>query len=128
MKVALELKIKVNTNWSNKFDSLLMKIGNLKSLEFIDNSVSGAFSFVVKNNEFFVPFNEFIDTEQELNKLRTEVENRKGFLNSILKKINNEKFMANAPDKVVQLELKKKDDAESQIKILEDRITSLSSQ
>ena len=38
-----------------------------------------------------MPFNEFIDTEQELNKLRTEVENRKGFLNSILKKINNEK-------------------------------------
>ena len=128
MKVALELKIKVNTNWSNKFDSLLIKIGNLKSLEFVDGSVSGAFSFVVKNNEFYVPFNEFIDTEQELNKLRTEVENRKGFLNSILKKINNEKFMANAPEKVVQLELKKKDDAESQIKILEDRITNLSSQ
>ena len=128
MKVALELKIKVNTNWSNKFDSLLIKIGNLKSIEFVDGSVSGAFSFVVKNNEFYVPFNEFIDTEQELNKLRTEVENRKGFLNSILKKINNEKFMANAPEKVVQLELKKKTDAESQIKILEDRITNLSSQ
>ena len=126
MKVVLDLKIKVNEERSNKFDSLLIKIGNLKSLEFVDESIKGAFSFVVKNNEYFVPFNDFINTDQELNKLRAEVQDRKGFLNSILKKINNEKFMANAPEKVVQLELKKKDDAESQIRILEERITNLS--
>ena len=126
MKVVLDLKIKVNEDRSNKFDSLLIKIGNLKSLEFVDESLKGAFSFVVKNNEYFVPFNDFINTDQELNKLRAEVQDRKGFLNSILKKINNEKFMANAPEKVVQLELKKKDDAESQIRILEERITNLS--
>jgi valyl-tRNA synthetase len=127
IKVGLDLSVKVNTSWTNKFDSLLIKIGNLKGLDFVKESIPGAFSFVVKNNEFYVPFNEFIDTEQEINKIRAEIEDRKGFLNSILKKINNEKFMANAPEKVVQLELKKKNDAESQIRILEERITNLSS-
>lgn len=127
VKVNLDLKVKVNNNWSNKFNSLILKMGNLNEIEFIDQSISGAFSFVVKNNEFFVPFNEFIDTEEEINKLKSEIEDRKGFLNSILKKINNEKFMSNAPEKVVQLELKKKSDAESQIKILEERVINLSS-
>jgi valyl-tRNA synthetase len=127
IKVNLDLKIKVNNGWSNKFDGLILKMGNLNDIEFVNQSISGAFSFVVKNNEFFVPFNEFIDTEQEINKLKSEIEDRKGFLNSILKKINNEKFMSNAPEKVVQLELKKKNDAESQIKILEERVINLSS-
>ena len=126
-KVVLDLSVKINTKWSNTFDSLLSKMGNLKDFNFTNESLTGAFSFVVKNNEFFIPFNEFIDTKQEINKLKAEIEDRKGFLNSILKKINNEKFMANAPEKVVELELKKKNDAESQIRILEDRISSLSS-
>ena len=125
-KVVLDLSVKINTKWSNTFDSLLSKMGNLKDFNFTNESLTGAFSFVVKNNEFFIPFNEFIDTKQEINKLKAEIEDRKGFLNSILKKINNEKFMANAPEKVVELELKKKNDAESQIRILEDRISSLS--
>jgi valyl-tRNA synthetase len=126
-KVVLDLNVKVNTKWSNTFNSLLLKMGNLKNFKFIERSLNGAFSFVVKNNEFFIPFNEFIDIKKEIIKLKTEIEDRKGFLNSILKKINNEKFMANAPKKVVELEMKKKNDAESQIRILEDRITSLSS-
>ena len=126
IKIALDLKIKINTKWKNGFDSLLIKMGNLKDLTFIEESLHGAFSFVSKNNEFYIPFNEFIDAEEEIIKLKNDIENRKGFLSRILKKINNEKFMANAPEKVVQLELKKKSDAESQIQILEDRIKNLS--
>ena len=126
IKIALDLKVKINTQWKNGFDSLLIKMGNLKDLTFIDESLSGAFSFVSKNNEFYIPFNEFIDADEEIIKLKNEIENRKGFLIGILKKINNEKFMANAPEKIVQLELKKKSDAESQIQILEDRIKNLS--
>ena len=54
-----------------------------------------------------------------------EIENKKGFLASVLKKLNNKRFVENAPKNVVELELKKKDDAQKQIKILETRLKNL---
>ena len=61
-----------------------------------------------------------------MEKIQKEIEDRKGFLNSVLKKLNNPRFVDNAPEKVVQLENKKKEDAENQIKVLEDKLSSLS--
>ena len=126
-KVLLDLKLKVNNEWKNQFNSLIIKLGNISEIEEVDESIKGSNSFVVNNNEFFIPFNKGIDVEAEMVKVRTELEDKKGFLKSVMAKVNNEKFMSNAPEKVVQLELKKKNDAESQIKILEDRLTELSS-
>ena len=126
-KVLLDLKLKVNKEWKNQFNSLIIKLGNIAEIEEVDESIKGSNSFVVNNNEFFIPFNKGIDVEAEMVKVRTELEDKKGFLKSVMAKVNNEKFMSNAPKKVVQLELKKKNDAESQIKILEDRLTELSS-
>jgi valyl-tRNA synthetase len=124
-KVSIDLKIKNNKSRSKKFDSVLIKLGNISTLEYITDSVKGAYSFVVNANEFFIPFNDEIDVDAELDKIQHEIEDRKGFLNSVMKKINNEKFMANAPQKVVEMELKKKSDAESQIKVLESKLASL---
>ena len=126
-KVLLDLKLKVNNEWKNQFNSLIIKLGNIAEIEEVDESIKGSNSFVVNNNEFFIPFNKGIDVEAEMVKVRTELEDKKGFLKSVMAKVNNEKFMSNAPEKVVQLELKKKNDAENQIKILEDRLTELSS-
>ena len=126
-KVLLDLKLKVNNEWKNQFNSLIIKLGNIAEIEEVEESIKGSNSFVVNNNEFFIPFNKGIDVEAEMVKVRTELEDKKGFLKSVMAKVNNEKFMSNAPEKVVQLELKKKNDAESQIKILEDRLTELSS-
>ena len=126
-KVLLDLKLKVNNEWKNQFNSLIIKLGNIAEIEEVDESIKGSNSFVVNNNEFFIPFNKGLDVEAEMVKVRTELEDKKGFLKSVMAKVNNEKFMSNAPEKVVQLELKKKNDAESQIKILEDRLTELSS-
>ena len=124
-KVAIDLKIRINESRSKKFDSVLIKLGNISSLEYIADSLKGAYSFVVNANEFFIPFNDEIDVDAELDKIQLEIEDRKGFLNSVMKKINNEKFMANAPQKVVDMEMKKKSDAENQIKVLESKLESL---
>ena len=124
-KVAIDLKIRINESRSKKFDSVLIKLGNISSLEYITDSVKGAYSFVVNANEFFIPFNDEIDVDAELDKIQLEIDDRKGFLNSVMKKINNEKFMANAPQKVVDMEMKKKSDAENQIKVLESKLASL---
>ena len=126
-KVLLDLKLKVNNEWKSQFNSLIIKLGNITEIKEVDESIKGSNSFVINNNEFFIPFNKGIDVEAEMVKVRTELEDKKGFLKSVMAKVNNEKFMSNAPEKVVQLELKKKNDAESQIKILEDRLTELSS-
>ena len=60
-------------------------------------------------------------------KVRSELDDKEGFLKSVMKKLDNEKFMANAPQKVVDMELKKKSDAENQIQILKERLIELSS-
>ena len=124
-KVAIDLKIRINESRSKKFDSVLIKLGNISSLEYITDYIKGAYSFVVNANEFFIPFNDEIDVDAELDKIQLEIDDRKGFLNSVMKKINNEKFMANAPQKVVDMEMKKKSDAENQIKVLESKLASL---
>tara|TARA_X000000950_G_scaffold165637_1_gene202326 strand:- start:10343 stop:12970 length:2628 start_codon:yes stop_codon:yes gene_type:complete len=126
-KVLLELKIKVNNSWSHNFDSLLVKLCNLSSIDFCEKSIDPSYSFIVKNNEFFVPFTDSIDAEVEIENIKTELSKKNGFLKSVLGKLNNSRFVDNAPQKVVELEQKKKDDAEKQIKILEERLNNLSS-
>ena len=126
-KVLLELKIKVNNSWSHNFDSLLVKLCNLSSIDFCEKSIDPSYSFIVKNNEFFVPFTDSIDAEVEIENIKTELSKKHEFLKSVLGKLNNSRFVENAPQKVVELEQKKKDDAEKQIKILEERLNNLSS-
>lgn len=126
-KVVLDLKIKVNNSWSKSFDTLLIKLCNLSTLEFCENTINGSYSFIVNNNEFFVPFTDTIDVEAESINIKIEIEKKKSFLESVLKKLNNSRFVENAPKNVVDLELKKKDDAAKQINILEERLKNLNS-
>ena len=126
-KVLLDFNVRVNNSWDNQFDSLIIKLGNIKEIEFVGGSIKGANSFVVNNNEFFVPFSKGIDLDAEMVKVRSELDDKEGFLKSVMKKLDNEKFMANAPQKVVDMELKKKSDAENQIQILKERLSELSS-
>ena len=126
-KVVLDLKIKVNNSWSKSFDTLLIKLCNLSTLEFCENTINGSYSFIVNNNEFFVPFTDTIDVEAESVNIKIEIEKKKSFLESVLKKLNNSRFLKNAPKNVVDLELKKKDDAAKQINILEERLKNLNS-
>ena len=88
-KVLLELKIKVNNSWSHNFDSLLVKLCNLSSIDFCEKSIDPSYSFIVKNNEFFVPFTDSIDAEVEIENIKTELSKKHEFLKSVLGKLNN---------------------------------------
>lgn len=83
--------------------------------------------FTVGTAEFFVPLQLNMDVEEEKAKAQEELEYQKGFLNSVMKKLGNEKFMAGAPAAVVETEMKKKADAEEKIKNLEERLSQLNS-
>jgi valyl-tRNA synthetase len=79
----------------------------------------------VKSAEYFVPLEGKIDIEEELVKLKADLEYTRGFLATVEKKLSNEKFVNSAPQLVVQNELNKKADAEGKIKALEERIALL---
>jgi valyl-tRNA synthetase len=100
-------------------------MGNLTQLEYVSDKVANSNSFLVASNEYYVPFGETIDLEAEKQKLTTELDYTKGFLQSVQKKLQNEKFMAGAPDQVVLSERKKEADALSKIAILEEKLSSL---
>ncbi|HYQ58864.1 MAG TPA: valine--tRNA ligase [Draconibacterium sp.] len=108
-----------------KFNSILIKLGNLTELTAVDEEVKGAASFRVKSTNFYIPLDGFIDAEEELRKLEEELKYAKGFLNSVMKKLSNDRFVNNAPEAVVAKEKAKQADAEANIKVLEERIASM---
>ena len=108
----------------SSFETVLKKLANLSELNF-GEKVDNATSFVVKADECFIPMGEQIDVEKEKENLLKELEYAKGFLNSVLKKLSNERFVAGAPAAVVENEKKKQADAEAKIKTLEEALAKL---
>tara|TARA_R110002072_G_scaffold300932_1_gene479229 strand:+ start:16613 stop:19234 length:2622 start_codon:yes stop_codon:yes gene_type:complete len=124
-KVKLDLFIKKNAELNQGFDSVIKKMGNLAVLEYTNEKVSNANSFIVNQNEYFVPFGDVIDVEEEKAKMQEELEYTKGFLKSVQKKLSNERFVAGAPEQVVAVEKKKEADALGKIAILEGKIEEM---
>ena len=102
-----------------------MKLNNLSDIKLITEKVEDASSFRVLTTEYYVPLGDKIDKEAELKKLNDELRYAKEFLCSVLKKLNNERFAQNAPEKVVEMERKKHADTVTKIEVLEERIQGL---
>ncbi|MFA5781841.1 MAG: class I tRNA ligase family protein, partial [Bacteroidales bacterium] len=126
-KETIKLSIKKNYNEQPDltFDTLVCKLCNLESLDYVNEKVDGAFTFVVRNTEFYIPLSSNINTEEEIKKLTEEINYTKGFLQSVMKKLSNKNFVANAKAEVVESERKKMSDAEARIKVIEEQIASL---
>ncbi len=124
-KIKMELYIKADASRASDADSIIVKMGNLSVLEYVQDKVEQSNSFIVDGIEFFVPFGEQIDLEAEKKKLEEELHYTKGFLKSVQSKLQNEKFMAGAPDAVVANERNKEADALNKIAILEEKLKSL---
>jgi valyl-tRNA synthetase len=124
-KIKMELYIKADASRASDSDSIIIKMGNLSVLEYVQDKVAQSNSFIVDGIEFFVPFGEQIDLEAEQKKLEEELHYTKGFLKSVQSKLQNEKFMAGAPDAVVANERNKEADALNKIAILEEKLKSL---
>ena len=125
-KIKLELFIKKNQVIDTRFDPVIQKMGNLSILEYVTEKIPQSNSFIVDSNEYFIPFGDTIDLEGEKEKLVADLKYTKGFLESVRKKLTNEKFMAGAPDQVVIGERKKEADALNKIAVLEEKIAELS--
>ncbi|MCG8698341.1 MAG: class I tRNA ligase family protein, partial [Bacteroidales bacterium] len=125
-KEKIELKIKAD-NYNESFKSVIARLGFLESIEMVTEKPEGAVSYITKDGEFFLPLGDLVDSEEEIKKLEEELKYTKGFLQSVTKKLANERFVQNAPEKVVETERKKQADAETKIAALEEQIKALSS-
>lgn len=125
MKEPLELLLINTANISDEWDEVIMKLTNTSAITQTDVAVEGALSFRVKNNEYFIPVHGTVDIEAEITKLREELQYTIGFLQSVQRKLANERFVNNAPEQVVALEKKKAADAEAKIVTLEKSLANL---
>tara|TARA_B100000965_G_scaffold87408_1_gene70874 strand:- start:481 stop:3090 length:2610 start_codon:yes stop_codon:yes gene_type:complete len=125
-KEELDLFIINNTEAKNNLDSIIIKLGNLSKVEYTKKKIEQAFSFMVKSNEYFVPLTENFDKDAELEKLNKDLNYTKGFLKIVESKLSNNKFVDNAPSNLVENEKNKLKDAKEKIRILTEKINSLS--
>ena len=113
------------SNHDREFLPVLVKLGNLSEVSFVDSKQEGAAAFMVKTTEYFIPLGTRLNVEKELVKIREDLEYNRGFLISVMKKLDNERFVKNAPADILDLERKKKSDTELKIKSLEERLEEL---
>ncbi len=124
-KEALELKVRAGEGADCKFYPVVMKLGNLSSVETVSEKPDGVIVFTVGSQEYYVPLSESVDVEAEIKKIKEELNYTRGFLKSVHKKLSNERFVNNAPAAVVEKEQQKQADAEARIKVLEEQLRGL---
>ena len=121
-----ELELQVVGAHDKTNDSVVIKMANLSSIDEVTEKASGAAAFMVGATEFAVPLSESnIDIEAEIEKMETEIKYLEGFLQSVRKKLSNERFVQNAKPEIVENERKKQADAESKITVLKESIKGL---
>ena len=123
-KETLELQV-VGENPVTVFNAVISKMCNLSAISLVEAKADGASAFMVGTTEYAVPLGNLIDVEAEIARMEAELKHKEGFLQGVLKKLSNEKFVNNAPAAVIELERKKQADAESIIKSLKESIAAL---
>ena len=121
---ALDLQV-IGADPIAAYDCLIIKMANVNDVAVVEAKGEGVSSFMVGTTEYAVPLGGLIDVEAELAKAEAELKHLEGFLNGVMKKLSNERFVNNAPAQVVELERKKQADAESKIATLKETIASL---
>jgi len=126
-KEEIDLFIKKNNEQrpDTTFDGLVQKLCKIDRLEYTGTKPEGTHSVIVRSTELLIPLEQHIDTEEEIRSLESELEYQEGFLQKIEKKLSNEKFVQNAPEKVVAMEKKKQQDAQSRIHVIKSQLENL---
>ena len=120
------LTLEASESYPCELDEVLIKMAGLSEIDRSGKRSEGAVSFVIGTDEFAVPMAAYINVEEELAKLRADLEYQQKFLAGVEKKLSNESFVSKAPEAVIALEQKKKADAESRIASIEQSIRQLS--
>ena len=128
LKPKEEIKLHIQTAKQaayKSFRNILSKQVNASSINFVSGAVADAVNTVVQKDKFYIETGKEHDAAVQKVQLLKDLDYQKGFLASIEKKLGNERFVQNAKPEVIELERKKKADAEAKIRILQESINSL---
>ena len=123
-KEPLALEV-MNTRKYEPYTEVIKKMAFLSGFEVVDEKSADAAQWMVGTDEFAVPLGNLIDVAEEIKKQEAQLQHLKGFLTGVQKKLQNEKFVAHAPEAVVALERKKEKDATEKIAALEESLAEL---
>ncbi len=115
----------IGENEMSAYNSIILKMANLKSIEVVAEKSTDSSNFMVGTNEYAVPLGDLIDVAAEIEKAEKELQHLEGFLMGIRKKLGNENFVAHAPEAVVARERKKESDSVEKIAALKQTIEEL---
>ncbi len=124
-KVGVDLYAEGDVSAYHRFMPVINKMANLSTFAQASGEVGNATTFLAGRQKFFAKMHIDIDVAEERKKLLEQIEYQKGFLQSVEKKLSNEKFVSGAPEQVVAVERRKKADAEDKIRMLEESLNSL---
>ncbi len=114
----------VSGDHNDTYNPVILKMCNVDAIARAPKDATAA-SFMVGTTEYAVPLGSTIDIAEEIQKMEAEIDYLEGFLRSVMKKLGNEKFVANAKPEVVAVERKKRADAESKLALLRENVAKL---
>ena len=114
-----------NSSIYQAFETILSKQVNATSISYTPGIVANSIVVVVKKDKIFIETTAILDTVSQKEQLQKDLDYLKGFLVSVDKKLSNERFVQNAKPDVIDIERKKKADAEAKIKVIEESLSSL---
>ena len=119
-KEALVLEVLGQHN--NNMNAAVMKMGNIADIHQVTEKSAGAVSFLVHTTEYAIPLKDYIDMAGEKSRIEEEIRYLEGFLASVMKKLDNPNFIANAKPEVILNEKNKKEDTENKIRTLRENL------
>ena len=124
-KESIELSVLNKEKFITKYDSIIKKLCNINIFTYVDGEINDAISFRVKTNTYFIPTSNKFNAQEEIKKIKNELDYNVGFLNSVEKKLSNKRFVDNAPENVIEIEKKKKSDTMAKIQLLRESLDKL---
>jgi valyl-tRNA synthetase len=104
---------------------LLAKQAFADAIHYVQDTVSNTLVVAIEKDKFFIECRQQIDTSALKESLLKDLEYQQNFLNSVVKKLGNERFVQNAKPEVVDIERKKQADAEARIRTIEESLAAL---
>jgi valyl-tRNA synthetase len=123
----LMYRLSEGNHYPADLEPVILKLGNLSEVERIEHDPEGSVSFIVNKVAYFIPVEAGVDTGEEIRRLESELEYARGFLKSVQKKLDNERFVQHAPEAVVEKERQKLEDANAKVRVLVTQIEKLRS-
>ena len=124
-KEPIEVYLRGDADSDVRFYPLFSRLVNVSAVHRNVDMPAQAFTFVTGAAEYAVPFGDTVDAEGQVDKIKEELIYTKGFLQSVQKKLSNERFAQNAPEKVLEIESKKESDAIAKIALLQEKLSAM---